>query len=96
MKIHPVFHVSLLTPVKPDIFGREPERPPPVVTPEEEEEYEVEEVLNSRRQRKQLQYLIQWEGYRPDSNSWERAYDVRNAPEKVEEFHRQYPHVPRP
>ena len=48
MKIHDVFHVSLLEKYVPNIIpGRYVEPPPPVVV-EGELEYEVDEVLDSR------------------------------------------------
>ena len=47
-KIHPVFHVDLLTPYKETAFhGTNYTRPPPDLI-NDEEEYEVEQVLNSR------------------------------------------------
>ncbi|EUC67557.1 Transposon Tf2-2 polyprotein, partial [Rhizoctonia solani AG-3 Rhs1AP] len=58
MKIHPVFHISLLTKFSKDPHGREPERPPPIVTQEGEEEYEVEEVLDSRKRRGKIEYYV--------------------------------------
>src|ERR1044071_7241136 len=44
MRIHPVFHRTLLSKYHPDPHGREPERPPPIITEEGEEEYKVEEI----------------------------------------------------
>jgi hypothetical protein len=96
MKIHPVFHVTLLSATKPDVFERDPPRPPPIITPDKEEEYEVEEILDSRLRRRKLQYLVKWVGYGPEDNSWEPAENVENAAEKVEEFHRRHPRRPRP
>jgi predicted aspartyl protease len=46
MKIHDVFHVSLLEKVSPDNFNRQPIALPPVVI-DNQEEYEVEKILNS-------------------------------------------------
>jgi hypothetical protein len=58
MDIHPVFHVSLLDPVHQDpLPGQVIPAPEPVIV-EGEPEYEVEEVLDSRIFRHQLQYLI--------------------------------------
>ena len=47
-KIHPVFHVDLLTPYKETAFhGTNYTRPPPDLI-DGEEEYEVEKILDSR------------------------------------------------
>jgi hypothetical protein len=96
MKIHPVFHVLLLTSLKPDEYGREPPQPPPIITPDKEEEFEVEEILDSRIVRRKLQYLVKWIGYGPEDNSWEPAGKVENAQEAVEAFHRCHPRRPWP
>ena len=59
--IHPVFHVSLLEPYT----GREGEdapQPPPEII-EGAEEWEVEEILDSKREGKTLHYLVRWLGY---------------------------------
>ena len=48
MKIHPVFHISLLSKFEPNPHGHKPEHPPPITTEEGEEEYEVEEILDSK------------------------------------------------
>src|SRR5213078_2283608 len=60
MKIHPVFHVSLLDRyVESDIPARI-QPPPPSVVVDNEVEYEVEEVLDSKVSRKRLFYLVKW------------------------------------
>ena len=79
MKIHNVFHVSLLRPALPDkeclpaqVKARQP--PPPVVAREEEAaQYVVQEVVDSeiiekkkrgkKRSTKTLYYTVMWEGY---------------------------------
>ena len=58
LKIHPVFHVSLLEPHVGNPFpGRQIPPPPPLVV-DGEPEYEVASVLDSRVSRGQLQYLV--------------------------------------
>lgn len=91
MKIHNVFHVSLLTRHKPNtIAGRDfPEPPPDIV--EGEEHYEVDKILNSRYIGNELQYLVRWVGYDQGEDSWEPAEFLEDAPEKVTEFHARFP-----
>ncbi|KAJ1300322.1 hypothetical protein OPQ81_005143 [Rhizoctonia solani] len=96
MKIHPVFHVSLLFPKPSDEFKREPVNPPPVITPEGEEEYIVERILDSRLKRKHLEYLVKWKGYGPEDNTWEPKRHLSNASRKVEEFHHLHPEAAGP
>jgi hypothetical protein len=60
MDTHPMFHVSLLEPVRNDpLPGQGMPAPEPIIV-EGEPEYEVEEVLDSHTFRRQLQYLIKW------------------------------------
>ncbi|KEP45477.1 putative Transposon Tf2-1 polyprotein, partial [Rhizoctonia solani 123E] len=96
MKIHPVFHISLLTKFSEDPHGREPERPLPIVTQEGEEEYEVEEVLDSCKQRRKVEYYVRWKGYGVGDQTWEPAENLENALKEVERFHQRYPRKPRP
>jgi hypothetical protein len=58
MDVHPVFHISLLRPTQGDqLPGQHLPLPEPIVV-DGESEYEVEEVVDSRIFRWQLQYLI--------------------------------------
>src|SRR6266700_843725 len=45
--------------------------------------------------RRRLQYLVKWEGYGTEGNTWEYAEHVNNAPKRVAEFHRCNPAAPR-
>jgi hypothetical protein len=69
-KVHPVFHVSLLTPYTDG--GRVQPAPAPVVLADGALDYEVEAVIGHRfvgRGRK-LQYLIKFKGYGHEHNEW--------------------------
>jgi hypothetical protein len=57
MKIHPMFHVSLLKPYHAfTILGQVLEPPSPMEI-NGEQEYEMEEIFNSKLSNQQLQYL---------------------------------------
>ena len=94
-RLHPVFNVVKLTLAPPDpIASRRPKPPPPPEIIDDEEEYEVEQVLNSRMFRRRLQYLIKWEGYGMEYNTWEYASDV-HAAKLVKEYYQRHPAAPR-
>ncbi|OAV85211.1 hypothetical protein PTTG_30698 [Puccinia triticina 1-1 BBBD Race 1] len=89
--VHPNFHVSVLRKHNPDsIEGRTPDEPGAVVV-DGKEEWEVEEILDCRRQGKKIQYLVAWKGYGPDTNSWEPDINLTNCKELVEEFNSKFP-----
>ena len=93
-KIHPVFHVDLLTPYTETTFHSiNYERPPPDLI-DNEEEYEVEQILDSRvrgRNRK-IQYLVKWTGYPDSDNQWLDSDQV-TADEAVREFKNRRPNA---
>jgi hypothetical protein len=95
LKIHPVFHVSLLK--QYERSGRV--QPPPVPELVDGElEYEVETILahrdvQVRRKRNrartpvlQRQYLVKWQGYDESNNTWEPESNCVNCQDKVDEY----------
>ena len=93
-RLHPVFNVVKLTPAPPDpIPGWKSAPPPPPELIDGEEHYEVETILNSCMFWRKLQYLIKWEGYGTEHNSWEYKEDI-SADELIADFHRQNPGAP--
>ena len=94
--LHPVFNVVKLTAAPTDpIPGQHRPQPPLPELIDGEEEYVVEEIIDSRMFRRQLQYLVKWEGYGLEANTWEDSGNVANALEKVAKFHATHPAAPR-
>ena len=80
MKIHPVFHVSLLTPYHTS--HKFPNRhvvtrPPPVIV-DSQAYFQVEAILARRWNdaRQEFQYLVKWHGYDDAWNSWHWHSDL--------------------
>src|SRR5271170_3186576 len=96
MKIHSVFHVSLLEPYHTSTILDRIQPPPQPIVVESESEYEVEEILDSKYLRKRLFYLVKWKGYDPSNSSWELVSFVKNSPHLITAFHAKYPRRPEP
>ena len=65
--------------------------PPPLLEIiDGEEEWVVEEILDSKVINWKLCYLVKWEGYRIEHNSWEPRENV-HAPDLSTEFHWKHP-----
>ena len=99
-RIHPAFHVSLLKPYHSPHSPSSTEpgavsEPPLPLLLDEGPVYAIREVLDSRRRRGRLQYLIDWEGYGPEDQSWVGRDDILD-PSLLAEFHRSHPSRPAP
>ena len=90
--IHPVFHVSLLTPyIETDAHGPNFSQPPPDLT-KGEGEYEVEAIRNHQcfGKNKRLQYLLKWKGHPESNNTWEPVEQL-HAPDLVKQYYKHHP-----
>ena len=82
-----MFNVVKLTPAPLDPI--EGCRPHPPLLPEmidRKEEWIVEEILDSKMMNRKLCYLVKWEGFGVEHNSWE-PWDNIHALERVADFH---------
>ena len=88
IKVHLVFHVSLLESRKGSNY---PDKHPPPEVISDEEEYEVEEILDSCCQCGHVQYLVKWKGYPNCDNQWELPANLGNAEDILQDFLLKYP-----
>ena len=89
MRIHPVFHNSLLKPyMETPTHGPNFTRPPPEIIGNEEGHYEIEKILQGwlTRNKKSTQYLVRWKGYPDSKNSWLPAKELTHTQELLKEF----------
>ena len=89
-KIHPIFHVSLITPYhENETHGPNFIRPPPDLI-DNEEEFEIETIVSHRRKGNQWQYLIRWKGYPTSDNSWEYEDNLEHSKETLNAYKEQH------
>ena len=94
-KIHPVIHANLLTPYKETVLhGPNFTRPLPELI-DGEEEYEVEQVLDSRRQGRgrKLHFLIKWKGFPMSDSTWEPRENLTHSQSAITDFYRLHPNA---
>ena len=65
MRLHPIFHCSLLEPCATSTIPHRVVPPPSVVQLADGPEYEVAAILDSKMIRNKLYYLVDWLGYGP-------------------------------
>ena len=82
------FYISILEPVPKNA------RLTTIVEVEDkEEEWDVEEVLDSRITKGQLEYLVKWLDFGPEDNSWQPATNL-HCLRKLVEFYQRNPDRP--
>jgi hypothetical protein len=102
-RIHPVFHVSLLIPYKPnELPGRVVDPPPePEVLDTGDLAWVVSEIVHSKELRltgagRRTQYYVRFEGYTDEHNEWVSPSDFDHDDVLVLEFHKRHPELPVP
>ena len=94
IKIHNVFHVSLLEPYNANTIKGRHVTPLPPVQVDNEVEYEVNKILDSKIQRKRLYYLVDWKGYDISERTWEPVENLSNSVLAISKFHQRHPGMP--
>jgi RNase H-like domain found in reverse transcriptase/Reverse transcriptase (RNA-dependent DNA polymerase)/Integrase zinc binding domain/Chromo (CHRromatin Organisation MOdifier) domain/Domain of unknown function (DUF4939)/Retroviral aspartyl protease/Integrase core domain len=85
-KIHNVFHVSLLSPCKRSYPEKNASKPPPIIIDRSGDLFEVEDILDIKKDHGKFQFLVSWKGYSAKDNSWEPEENLYNCEELVEDF----------
>jgi hypothetical protein len=99
MKVHDVFHASLLRPYTAASFPGQTMPPPaPVETIDNGLEYEISRISDSRNNPRsgRLEYLVEWLGYEgtDEQAGWEPKENLSSSMEYIEEFHEANPDKP--
>ena len=88
MRIHPVVNVSQIVRYKEQVKGQKKEEGK-LIEVEGVEEWEVEKILNKKKIRGVVKYLIWWKGFTVEGDTWERRENLKNAEELIKEFERE-------
>ena len=100
--VHPIFHISQLEPVMPNIILNWSQPPPPPVKVDGKPKYEIIKILDSKLdwQRRQcpLLYLVQWADYKGTNEeiSWLVATELGDTTELITNYHKAYLDKPGP
>ncbi len=91
MHVHDVFHSDLLRSAVNNFLPDQKNESSDSIVINDENEWEIDDILNSRRYRRRLQYRVKWNDYDNDLN-WYNADDneFMNAQKIVDDFHIQY------
>ena len=96
MKIHDVFHPSLLRKASADPFPGQHNDPAPPVIVDNKEEWEVNDILDARKvgRGRKVQFRVKWKGYDKDK-TWYDASGFEHSKEVVDDFYHRNPTKPR-
>ncbi len=91
MHVHDVFHSDLLRSVVNDFLSDQKNELSDSIVINDEDEWKIDDILNSRRYRRWLQYKVKWNDYDNDLN-WYNADDdeFMNTQKIIDDFHIQY------
>lgn len=84
----PVFNIDHLKPYKPSEskWGDRTVMKESTQSKAVSEEYAVEAIVGHRRKARGMEWLVRWEGYGPQFDSWEPTSFLKNAPIVLSEY----------
>jgi hypothetical protein len=83
VRIHPIFHVSLLESAEGTIKVNTGEREPEVM----QEQYVVEKIVDMQKIDGKTHYLVKWKDYPEKENTWEPPKHLTKAQRLLKNFH---------
>ena len=87
MRIYLIVNVSQVVQYREQVEWQRKEEVKPIEV-EGVKEWEVEKILNKRKERGVVKYLVRWKKFMAENDSWERKENLKNVKELVKEFER--------
>jgi hypothetical protein len=87
VKLHPIFHISLLESAQDTIQVKTGNEPDTEV--DGPEEYIVEAILDVNKINGKTMYFIKWKNYPDSENTWEPPEHLTGAQRLLKDFHQQ-------
>ena len=89
--LHPVFNEVVLSPYTPPAYPTQKPPPPPPPVDAGRNIYYVEKILDVKRFRGTLKWLVLWKGYPREEATWEPLKHLKDAKPEMEEFYKENP-----
>ena len=85
LRIHPVVNMRRIVKYQEQIEEQKKISVSPIKVASKKK-YEVEKILDRRKRREKLKYLVRWKGYTGEEDTWEGLENLKNVMDLVEEF----------
>ncbi|KAJ1021274.1 hypothetical protein NDA18_005515 [Ustilago nuda] len=85
LRVHDVFHVSMLEPARTSSLPQQSEQPTIPSLPDEDLNFEVEALVKERTHNGTTEYKVLWRGYSEEAASWELVSNL-NCPNIIQEY----------
>ncbi|KAJ1039810.1 hypothetical protein NDA10_001347 [Ustilago hordei] len=85
LRVHDVFHVSMLEPARTSSLPQHAEQPTIPSLPDEDLDFEVEALIDKHSHNGTTEYKVLWRGYSEEAASWEPVENL-NCPDLIQEY----------
>ncbi|SOV09702.1 uncharacterized protein UDID_19291 [Ustilago sp. UG-2017a] len=85
LRVHDVFHVSMLKPARTSSLAQRAEQPTIPSLPDEDLDFEVEALIDKHSHHGVTEYKVLWRGYSEEAASWEPVENL-NCPDLIQEY----------